>query len=628
MERFSTLILRQLNRTLATVGVAIAVSVWVYAIFEMGQNERRVGKLIMSQVESLGQAQVNAQDVLGLQKELSRFIEDWNTSQPIEARVEVRLDGTKAALAGPTQPFRGFYSVVNRRLRLPSGSEIQIELQLGHFHYWMQIAVTIAVLEALLIILFVLLNRRIGRLVHELSRPLERSARWIDEIASDLPRSAKNHSTPGGSEIIEVQVVRQSVSKLADEIVGLEDKLTKSNFDRGRLNMADQVVHDIRSPLATIDLRVSKLKEISAEEKDEIRAPIRRIQDIINTLLDLRRQARATAASGERLSVVSPTETMEEPAELLFPLIEEVVSEKRIQYSRRSKVRIEGPQPADSYAFCAKVDSTEFQRIISNLIDNAVEAIAEDGFVIVKTSEDRSFHRIEVADTGKGISTEELSRVVGLGESIGKPSGSGMGLQHARQWTATWGGTLSIESVPSMGTTVRIDIPRAKLPPGLLRTLDLTQVSSLTIVDDDPSVHALWRMRVGSLRTSLAGGVQYFFTPDEFLAEPQAVGGTNAVCLIDYDFGPGRMTGIELIERAHLANRAILVTSRFADEKILSDCGRLGINRIPKDWIGFISIRANEEFEQANGNAIGQGEAVSALLMSTDPNRVFREVGV
>ena len=172
--------------------------------------------------------------------------------------------------------------------------------------------------------------------------------------------------------------------------------------------MADQVVHDIRSPLGSLDMWISQLKSVSDEEKEQMRLPIRRMQDIANTILNARRVDSASqrkksvpgshALQGKELLAPGSCEPT-----LLLPLIEQVVSEKRQRYLNRPELVIEGPEPRDCYAVCAAVTAVEFQRVLSNLMDNAVEAISDDGWIVVKMASSLGKVQIEVSDTERDL---------------------------------------------------------------------------------------------------------------------------------------------------------------------------------------------------------------------------------
>jgi two-component system nitrogen regulation sensor histidine kinase GlnL len=109
-------------------------------------------------------------------------------------------------------------------------------------------------------------------------------------------------------------------------------------------------------------------------------------------------------------------------------------------------------------------------RALLNVLKNAVEAIREDGKVTIQArlnvnyrfavgrGRKRSFLEVEIADTGAGMTEEEL-RKAHLPFYTTKPDGTGLGLAMARQAVARQGGKLEIKSTPGAGTTVKISLP-------------------------------------------------------------------------------------------------------------------------------------------------------------------------
>ena len=104
------------------------------------------------------------------------------------------------------------------------------------------------------------------------------------------------------------------------------------------------------------------------------------------------------------------------------------------------------------------------RRIVENLVNNAVDSLSpEGGRVTVRTemeqgTDGRSTARITVADTGTGMTEEELERAFGNFYTT-KPQGTGLGLSIVRRLVNDLGGTLRVESRPGIGTQFFIDLP-------------------------------------------------------------------------------------------------------------------------------------------------------------------------
>jgi signal transduction histidine kinase len=278
------------------------------------------------------------------------------------------------------------------------------------------------------------------------------------------------------------------------------EELRKNNLERIRLvkeqasasatfQLAAQVAHDIRSPLAALGASVKGLS-LPDEQRTLIDGAVGRMQGIADDLL---RRYRAPGAETK-----PKVETRS-----LAGLIEQVVAEKRIQHKERPGLDINFRNHADGAK--AAVDPKELQRIISNLVNNAVEALDKGGAVAVALSAPDGTVRIEVSDDGKGIPPEILSKLGQKGETHGKTGGTGLGLYHARTAVENWGGTLAIASGPGKGTAVTISLPAAAKPAAGLRAV---------LLDDDPLVHMNWKMAAKAAGAEL----KTYKTPGELAA--------------------------------------------------------------------------------------------------------------
>ena len=138
--------------------------------------------------------------------------------------------------------------------------------------------------------------------------------------------------------------------------------------------MASQIAHDIRSPLAALNIFMKDLGALSEEKRVLLRSAVSRIQDIANNLLPAHRKKQKDASAAG----VSPLQV-----HLLTSLVESIVSEKRLRYRDARNVEITFKLDEPAYGAFSRVDPVEFQRVVSNLIDNAVEAIEAKGRVVV-----------------------------------------------------------------------------------------------------------------------------------------------------------------------------------------------------------------------------------------------------
>lgn len=348
-----------------------------------------------------------------------------------------------------------------------------------------------------------------------------------------------------------------------------------------------QVSHDIRSPLSALTMISSSLVDIPEEKRLIIRNATQRINDIANQLL-----LKAKKSSNQN------KETSGVTLELLPSIIDVIISEKRTQFRDRLGVEIDADL-RNSYGAFVNVNSTELKRVISNIINNSVEAFDHNKGkiqVTIVTQENNVILTIE--DNGKGIPEHILQKIGTYGFSFGKSSpesgsGSGVGLHHAKKTIDTFGGNFEIKSTPGIGTKISITLPKAIAPNWFIAKLTVMPDQHIVCLDDDVSIHQIWKGRFDSLkRDGKSVKVVHFSNGNDLIDwvdNNQSIIGETTF-LIDFELLGQPSTGLDLIENLKLGKQAILVTSRFEETLIRTRCEKSGVKLIPKGMAGLVPM--------------------------------------
>jgi len=111
-------------------------------------------------------------------------------------------------------------------------------------------------------------------------------------------------------------------------------------------------------------------------------------------------------------------------------------------------------------------DPVVVQRVLENLVRNAIASLVGDGTVTVSAAPSPETFpagavRLTVADTGRGMTQEELQRIFEDFYTT-TPGGTGLGLSIVRRLVGDLGGRLQVESEPGVGTRVTVDLPIAE----------------------------------------------------------------------------------------------------------------------------------------------------------------------
>lgn len=261
--------------------------------------------------------------------------------------------------------------------------------------------------------------------------------------------------------------------------------LYEKEAEIGRISL--QVAHDIRSPLASLE---SGLKDIDIPEDNAalIKQSTERIRAIADDLLrKYRRNPKVDNLEGKKEEDIKYTEKTCD----LTEIIKKIILEKKAVY-KDIEFKVDTPNEKIEI----KTDANEIGRMVSNLINNSVEAMAGDKSQIrvynrgnknitirLRKEEDKAV--IIIKDNGKGIPKEIIKRLGEKGFSVGKENGNGLGLWHAKTLTESLGGSLEISSETNLGTEIRIILP----------VLTTNSIIPVVLIDDDPLVRKNWEIK-------------------------------------------------------------------------------------------------------------------------------------
>jgi signal transduction histidine kinase len=133
-------------------------------------------------------------------------------------------------------------------------------------------------------------------------------------------------------------------------------------------------------------------------------------------------------------------------------------------------------------------DPAALREMLTNLIFNAVDAMPEGGTITLRTAGDQDAVRIEVSDTGTGMSEQVRERCLEPFFTTKGKKGTGLGLAMVFGIVQRHGGSMSIESALGRGTTFIIRFPTTAAPPpqAVEATEGAHRPLNILVVDDQP----------------------------------------------------------------------------------------------------------------------------------------------
>ena len=359
--------------------------------------------------------------------------------------------------------------------------------------------------------------------------------------------------------------------------------------------LAEQVAHDIRSPLASLSMIVEMCKELPESKRITLREVATGISDIANNLLSRYKKSEE----------VTDAESKTPQLLLLALILSEILSSKKYQYND-SPVQFNCSFAPDSHFIFIYGNQSNFRRMISNLINNAVEAFnGKEGTVDLRLILDGGYVKVVVRDNGKGIPKEVLDKInSSIAITSGKKNGSGIGLGQVRDTLQACNGNMLIESKIGKGTKITLTLPIGKTADWIAEKIELNKEDIVVILDDDSSIHGAWKSRFEPYELEL--NIHNFKLGEEamgFINSLTSEERATVFLLSDYELINQELNGLQIINQLSMHHRSVLVTSHCSNQKIRDLATQAGIKILPKQLASEIPIKVEEkEIKSATSN--------------------------
>ncbi|MBV8221017.1 MAG: HAMP domain-containing histidine kinase [Solirubrobacterales bacterium] len=235
-----------------------------------------------------------------------------------------------------------------------------------------------------------------------------------------------------------------------------DEEAARDQSDAARRDLIAAVSHDLRTPITSLRLLAEAIGDDIVEDPETRRGYLRRMTthiDAIGVLID-------DLFELSRLEAGDISWSIEQVP--LQELVGETVEAMRVQAEAKGvAVLAEVPD-----TLCpAHANPEKLQRVLFNLIQNAIRHTPADGSVVVRAGPAGSAIEFEIADTGDGIRPEERERVFtafyrGGADAARTHPGAGLGLAVSRAIVEAHGGRIWLADT-AIGTRVRFTLPAA-----------------------------------------------------------------------------------------------------------------------------------------------------------------------
>jgi len=281
-----------------------------------------------------------------------------------------------------------------------------------------------------------------------ITRPLEELAEGARDVASG--RWDRHIDIRGGDEVGQLA---GAFNDMTHTLASQKERLVQAERVAAWRELARRLAHELRNPLFPLQITVENLQrarqlapdqfqEVFNESTSTLKAELANLNAIVSRFSDF---SKMPAPQFTRVRV---NEALRDAMRLFEPQFNAV-----------------GKPPIATELFLGEslpevdADPDLLHKAFQNLILNALDAMPSGGTLKLRTSENDGKVRIEISDTGKGLTPEECSRLFTPYYTT-KQLGTGLGLAIVQSIVSDHHGTISVSSEEDRGTTFRIDLPQ------------------------------------------------------------------------------------------------------------------------------------------------------------------------
>jgi len=281
-----------------------------------------------------------------------------------------------------------------------------------------------------------------------ITRPVEQLAHAAREVGAGYVNTKVE--IPNTDELGELA---EAFNTMTHEIISQRERLVQTERVAAWRELARRLAQELKNPLFPLqitvenllrarDLPPSEFEEVFKESTATLLAEIANLKTIIGRFSDFSKMPQP------QLQKVQVND-----------ILRQVVTLHDAQFSAPGKPMIKAVLQLEQMLPQIYADPDLLHRVFSNLVLNAIDAMPEGGTLTLRTSERGDNVRIEVADSGTGLTPEECKRLF-TPYYTSKQHGTGLGLAIVQSVVSDHHGSIVVESAPGRGATFRIDLPK------------------------------------------------------------------------------------------------------------------------------------------------------------------------
>lgn len=273
-----------------------------------------------------------------------------------------------------------------------------------------------------------------GDEVAHLARTINEMVSWLEDLTANLERKVEQRT----------EELKNAYEKLKET----QDELVKSEKMSSVGILAAGMAHELNNPVGAIRAYLQgTIENLPADSplKERLQGAVRatdRCKRIVADLLTFSRDDKSAKMSDVN-EVVKKTV--------------DIASKESTDQNLSFAVDLDEKMPQ------IMIDPMQIQQVLMNLINNSKDAIKGEGKIVVKTSVENDFVKMEVRDNGCGMSQDVVSKVFDPFFTTKSPGkGMGLGLSISYSLITRYNGTIDVKSKVGEGTVFTISLPMMK----------------------------------------------------------------------------------------------------------------------------------------------------------------------
>jgi two-component system, NtrC family, nitrogen regulation sensor histidine kinase NtrY len=280
-------------------------------------------------------------------------------------------------------------------------------------------------------------SRQVTRPVRELVQGARRVA--LGEWNASVQASSKD----------ELGELAGAFNTMTRQLMDQRDRLVQAERVAAWRELARRLAHELKNPLFPLQITIENLQRAKEQAPEQFEEVFRESTGALLTQL-----ANLKTIIGRFSDFAKMPQPQFENVDL-NELIRETVRLFDAQFNAPGRPVIQAVLKLDAGLDCIQADPEQLRRALQNLMLNAIDAMPQGGSLILCTQKENRATRLEMSDTGQGLTSEECSRLFTPYYTT-KQHGTGLGLAIVQSIISDHGARISVESEPGRGTTFQI----------------------------------------------------------------------------------------------------------------------------------------------------------------------------